>query len=183
MLGRRRAWISVLVLLVCLAYGAEWVVAALSVQLEPSRAAPGDTVRIVTVGEGALRAVRGETLDVLLAAPGDPNDAVVVGQLNVDDAGNGSGKFVVPAFGPGKYDVLLDCPPCAAFSSGRAVLPVGELEIISGAAPETATERAVPAPAPLEWLVLVAGVLTAAIMAVVRWRSVSSPPAGRKPLE
>jgi hypothetical protein len=52
-----------------------------------------------------------------------------VGTLEAGTDGNGMVSFSIPAVRPGTHGVFLWCPPCAKFSAGRNVLPVGEFRV------------------------------------------------------
>jgi hypothetical protein len=59
-----------------------------------------------------------------IEAPDDPR-LIPVGHLTVDGRGNGSAVFTVPDVPNGRYVVMTYCKPCAPYSAGRTMLPLG----------------------------------------------------------
>jgi hypothetical protein len=114
--------------------------AALWLIFSKTTATPGDAVAVRTAGrgafaqaqkEGALRRspplrlflVRSAVVDSVRAL--DDRRLIALGTLAVDRRGNGSARFTVPNVRPGDYAVLLQCAPCARYSAGRVLIPVG----------------------------------------------------------
>ena len=111
--------------------------AALSVTFDPPAASPGTEVTVTTIGDGAAVGAKGSQLRLYIApstgaddTPIDVASLIPVGILTVDEAGNGRGELRVPQTAPGVHDVYLQCEPCAQFSAGRTLLPVGVLEVL-----------------------------------------------------
>jgi hypothetical protein len=72
-----------------------------------------------------------------VTTPDDPR-LKQIGQLAVDASGNGTITFVVPSLPPGPYALMVYCPSCAQYSTGRVMLPVADFTITPGP-PNTAT--------------------------------------------
>lgn len=124
--------------------------AALWLAFDPPEAGPGQAVHARTVGQGAVDAdpstrlpvfllpQAGSSPDALVSSVQDKNDTrlVSLGDLAVDDDGNASGTFVIPDVRAGDYLVLVvDCQPCARFSSGRTILQVGTFRVVGANGP------------------------------------------------
>jgi hypothetical protein len=120
--------------------------AAVWLIVEPDTGAPGETVQVRTMGDGAMVAsapgdslplyVSGTTSQQGLAA----SDLTLVGALTVDSSHSARGSFVVPSVRSGRYQLVLRCEACGPTSAGRTLLPVGEFTITSSV-PSTDTER------------------------------------------
>lgn len=121
-------------------------------------------VRRETVGKGAVLLARNKRLPLFLipdAAANDVHDSsdrrlIGVGELIVNDAGDGTASFTIPAVSPGPYAVMVYCEPCAPSSAGRTMLSVGELRV-SASAPSTDAETS--------WRGILAGLLLAVVAA------------------
>jgi hypothetical protein len=129
--------------------------AALWLVLDHSTGSPGELIHGVTGGNGAFgEEARGQELPLYLVPSGQdvngPSDPALItlGFLTVDEQGNGSTTFLVPAAKAGSYRLILDCPTCAPFSGGQRMTGVGMFEIV--AAPDTAMVTTSP-----RWLSLV----------------------------
>lgn len=102
--------------------------AALFLVLDPVSGPPGSDVTGRTAGQGAFSSQVDplrtffvhHSIAESVASP-DDSTLVEVGELVVDEAGNGEIHFRVPQVDPGDYVVIAYCPPCAAFSAGRAM--------------------------------------------------------------
>ncbi len=106
--------------------------AALFLIFDRTSGPPGTVVNVQTGGNGAcascpsrmpLYFVAAAVSDAI-TAPDDPR-LVPLGHLNVEGRGNGTAKLVVPQVPNGRYIVMAYCRPCAPYSAGRAMLPVG----------------------------------------------------------
>jgi hypothetical protein len=116
--------------------------AALWLVLDYSEGSAGEEIHGFTGGNGAFsEEARGQKLPLYLAPSGQdvdgPSDPALIslGFLTVDEQGNGSTTFLVPAAKAGSYELILDCPTCAPFSGGQRMTGVGTFEIV--AAPDT----------------------------------------------
>lgn len=122
--------VAAVALLVALAGPAH---AALWLELDRAAAAPGATVTGRTLGGGALANHTDRELDLYLLPaaryghidrddsgvrgvpqlPDElPTDAVALGVLAVDEAGDGHAAFVIPEVAPGDYLIAIYCPDC-----------------------------------------------------------------------
>jgi len=116
------------------------VAASAFLNFDPPGAVAGTAVRVQSVGAGAFEAVRNRELRLFLAPIGSSPSTVddlglqPIATLTVDDAGNARGTFETPDLLPGMYDAWAYCPPCATFSAGRSLLPVGQFEVREGLA-------------------------------------------------
>lgn len=113
--------------------------AALWLELTPSTAPRGAIVHAKTLGKRALATKRALSLPTFLVDSEvkriqDPDDArlVRIGDLRVNESGDGSLTFRVPDLPPGAYTVMVHCQVCAPFSAGREILPAGEFVIEPG---------------------------------------------------
>jgi hypothetical protein len=94
--------------------------AALIYVFEPTQAAPGDTVTVRVLPDGAdhprmtLFLVHNDQADSVHSR-GDSR----LHRLGVLDRGDSSLTFVVPETRAGAYTIADDCPECAKFSAGR----------------------------------------------------------------
>ena len=93
---------------------------------------PGTVVHVTTGGKGAcilcprrmpLFFAHASIADAITDR--DDSRLVPVGELIVDDDGNGSGVLTVPQVPAGRYFAMTFCEPCAPDSAGRSVLPLG----------------------------------------------------------
>jgi hypothetical protein len=124
--------------------GTSAVLGSLFLEFTPSSAPAGTQVHARTPGNGDVVAAAGMTLDVFLARSdaGDPEDLlsgqlVALGSLVVDAGGNGSLTATVPSVPPGRYQVVIACPPCASTSGGRSMLPAGVFRVAPGLGAQT----------------------------------------------
>ena len=116
--------------------------AALWLLFSKTVAHPGESVVVRTAGNGAFRKAletgelrSGPPLRLFLVREAvadrvrSPADGrlVVVGRLAIDRRGNGRLRFSVPNLVAGSYTARLHCVPCASYSAGRTLLPVGPL--------------------------------------------------------
>lgn len=116
--------------------------AALSLTFSTLRASPGEVVTVRTGGSGALfGVVEGPQPQVFLIDADDvspnspdlgvtsPDDRrlIALGELTVDQQGNGTLRFAVPEIPSGEYTTVIYCVPCAPFSGGRELLATGPL--------------------------------------------------------
>lgn len=162
---RRAFGLSLAALLV----GESVAVASLVLLLDPSTAPVGTTIRARTAGSGAVSLARGERLPLYLApvdqaaAVTSPADTrlVGIGDLVVDQNGDGAGTFTVPPLPLGSYSVLIFCEACAPPSGGQAMLGVAELTITANV-PRTDADEPKPATALVVLLVLLLLVLMTA---------------------
>ena len=114
--------------------------AALSLAFSTLRAPPGEVVAVRTGGSGALLGVaEGPPPQVFLIGADDvnpnspdvgvtsPDDRrlIALGELKVDQQGNGTLRFAVPEIPSGEYTTVTYCAPCAPFSGGRELLATG----------------------------------------------------------
>ena len=116
--------------------GGAW--AALFLEFSRSQAAPGTVVSVHTGGKGALSPIRSPVtpLRVFLvpadqaAAITSPEDGrlILLGDLLVDERGDGRLQFVVPDVPAGDYTTMTHCVPCAEFSAGRRLIPTGPFD-------------------------------------------------------
>lgn len=120
--------------------------AAVWLIVEPEIGAPGETVQVRTMGDGAMVAsAPGESLPLYVSgAPSQQGSAAIdltlVGGLTVDSSHNARGSFVVPSVRSGRYQLVLRCDACGPTSAGRTLLPVGEFTITTSV-PSTDTEE------------------------------------------
>jgi len=140
--------------------------AALFLEFQPGDGAPGSRVMARTSGSGATLVAGGSSLPMWFVPSGHEfpgSDAIPVGTVEIDKAGNGHTTFSVPEARPGVFDVYLHCEPCAPFSGGRTDIWVGEFVILVAPPPTDATpaSRNAPWPAALAIVFLVA---TAVVM-------------------
>jgi hypothetical protein len=148
---------------------------------------PGTVVHVMTGGEGAcvvcpprmpLFFAHASTADGITAP--DDSRLVRVGELIVDEDGNGSGVLTVPDVPIGRYMAMTFCEPCAPDSAGRSVLPLGPFP------PFEVLGSSVERPAPI-WPWIGGGLLgiLAATLAGIRvrrrLRRPPSPPATADP--
>jgi len=120
--------------------------AAVWLIVEPDSGAPGETVQVRTIGDGAMAAsAPGDSLPLYVS--GTPSqqgsastDLTLVGALTVDSSHNARGSFVVPSVRPGRYQLVMRCDTCGPTSAGRTLLPVGEFTVTT-TVPRTDTER------------------------------------------
>jgi hypothetical protein len=128
-----------------LAASSEGASAALWLIVEPDSGAPGQTVQVRTIGDGAMGASSpGDSLPLFVnTAPSQQGisaaDLSLVGTLTVDSSHNARGSFVVPSLRAGRYQLVLRCAVCGPTSAGRTLLPVGEFTITTSV-PSTDTE-------------------------------------------
>ncbi len=116
---------------------AQVATASLVLALTPSSGPSGTMVRGATIGSGAVLLARNERLPLFLipdAAANDVHDSsdrrlISVGELVVNDAGDGTASFAIPDVSPDAYTVMVYCEPCAPSSAGRTMLSVGELRV------------------------------------------------------
>lgn len=116
---------------------AQVATASLYLALTPSGGPSGIVVRGETIGSGAGPLARNKRLPLYLipnAAANDVHDSsdnrlIRVGELVVNDVGDGSTSFTIPAVSPGPYAVMVYCEPCAPASAGSTMLLVGELRV------------------------------------------------------
>ena len=144
--------------------------ASLWLTFSTTRAPPGTVVTARTFGRGSLAAVPPDTrLRVFLVRAGEqdvtsPADRrlVPLGELTVDARGNGRLRFEVPDVAPGDYTTYTHCPPCAASSAGRELLPTGPERpfVVAAAASGAGSFRVWP---------VVLGVAGAAALAGLGW--------------
>lgn len=157
--------------------------ASLWIEFDPPRAPSGGSVEGRTLGNGALRGVGERNLPIFFFAarvkgPRSLHDErlVPIGDLSVDDSGNGVISFRVPELRTGKYHVIVHCRPCAASSAGRELLPVGEFKVQPGGGADPASRAsdrgAGSNDVSIWWLVLV--VLLLGIFALPLWRRMSA---------
>jgi len=106
--------------------------AALFLVFDRASGHPGTVVHVHTAGNGAcascpprmsLYFVAAAVSDAI-KAPSDPR-LVSVGHLTVDASGSGSAVFRVPDVPNGRYIIMTYCKPCAPYSAGRTMLPLG----------------------------------------------------------
>jgi hypothetical protein len=107
---------------------------ALWLTVEPDHGAAGDTVRVRTIGDGAMGAGSpGDSLPLFVTGLSQQTfvetDLTRVGTLTVDASHNGVGSFVVPSVRSGRYQLVLRCDACAPTSAGRTLVPVGEFTV------------------------------------------------------
>jgi hypothetical protein len=119
--------------------------AALFVTFDPTSGPPGAIVKARTGGEGALANVALPRMPLYFVGASVAADVprsvagpdslsgddrlVAVGEIVSDAKGNGALDFPVPDLPPGHYEVRAYCPPCARYSLGDNLLPVGEFQI------------------------------------------------------
>jgi hypothetical protein len=126
------AIVTVLLIIPLLVLSADVAQASLFLIFDRTSGDPGTVVHVRTAGNGACAlcpqpmplyfawaAVSGS-----ISSPDDPG-LVRVGNLTVDEHGNGSGFFKVPEVRNGRYVVMTYCEPCAPYSAGRVILPLG----------------------------------------------------------
>ena len=122
------------------ASGAVWLI------VEPDTGAPGETVQVRTIGNGAMAAsAPGDSLPLYVSAPPSQQGSAaialtLVGALTVDSSHDARGSFVVPSVRPGRYQLVLRCDACGPTSAGRTLLPVGEFTVTTSV-PSTDTGR------------------------------------------
>jgi hypothetical protein len=99
--------------------------------IEPSGPS-GTVVHVRTGGKGAcvvcphrMPLFFAQSSDLASITAPDDSRLVRVGQLIVDERGNGSGAFTGPEVPMGRYVVMTACEPCAPDSAGRVILPLG----------------------------------------------------------
>lgn len=114
--------------------------AALSLSFSTLRAPAGEVVTVRTGGSGALLGVaegpppqvflidaddvNPNSPDIGVTSPGDRR-LIALGELTVDQQGNGTLRFAVPEIPSGEYTTVIYCAPCAPFSGGRELLAAG----------------------------------------------------------
>jgi hypothetical protein len=100
---------------------------------------PGMVVHVTTGGKGActvcprrmpLFFAYASIADGITAR--DDSRLVPVGELIVDEDGNGSGMLTVPDVPTGRYVAMTFCEPCAPDSAGRSLLPLGPFPPFEG---------------------------------------------------
>jgi hypothetical protein len=159
--------VSIPVLAVALALAPPAVRASLWLTYDPPSGSPGTTVSVRTGGIGAFGLSNvGDVFPLYLVLDGSGNELLRLGTITVDGNHDGSGTFVVPDVAPGEYGSVLRCEPCAEFSAGRTLLPMGLFSVLS-AVPSTATrDKARPHPTPTSAVVLAAWLVATAIFLV-----------------
>jgi len=149
---------------------------ALFVILEPTSGPPGTEVTGRTGGDGAF-ASQVDPLPTYLVAkaaadsvtsPEDPG-LIPIGELIVDEGGNGRISFLVPQVEPGDYVVIAFCPSCAPFNAGWTMAPVADFHVTSSP-PATDTVPVDPARWPGLIALLAAQLLTVVLLAALRQR-------------
>jgi hypothetical protein len=126
---------------------AQVATASLALTLTPSSGPSGTVVRGQTIGSGDVMSARDQRLplflipDVASSDVTNPSDSrlVSLGELVVNDNGDGTASFAIPTVSPGLYVVMVYCQPCAASSAGKAMLPMADLRV-SPAMASTDTE-------------------------------------------
>ena len=115
--------------------------AALSLTFSTLRASPGEVVTVRTGGSGALAGIGADgpsvqvflidadevnpnSSDIGVTSPGDTR-LIRLGDLAINDAGNGTLRFAVPDVRGGEYTTVVHCVPCAPFSGSRELLATG----------------------------------------------------------
>jgi hypothetical protein len=111
---------------------------------------PGEAVRARTGGRGALDP--DEVMPAFLASGAYPSTIksaedlegveglTPIGELRAGANGNGHLSFETPELASSDYDIVVFCRTCAAFSSGRNVVPVAPFRVIgTGASTRAAT--------------------------------------------
>ena len=115
--------------------------AALSLTFSTLRASPGEVVTVRTGGAGALAGIGADgpsvqvflidadevnpnSSDIGVTSPGDTR-LIRLGDLAINDAGNGTLRFAVPDVRGGEYTTVVHCVPCAPFSGSRELLATG----------------------------------------------------------
>ena len=115
--------------------------AALSLTFSTLRASPGEVVTVRTGGSGALAGIGADgpsvqvflidadevnpnSSDIGVTSPGDTR-LIRLGDLAINDAGNGTLRFAVPDVRGGEYTTVVHCVPCAPFSGSRELLAPG----------------------------------------------------------
>jgi hypothetical protein len=118
---------------------------ALFLTFEPASGPPGMIVKARTGGVGALAGVSLARMPLYFVGSSVAADVprsvasadvlsgddrlVAVGEVVSDAQGDGALDFPVPDLPPGHYEVRAYCPPCARYSLGDNLLPVGEFQI------------------------------------------------------
>jgi len=164
-------------LIVCLTLAAALLIAtaevasaALALIFDRTTGPPGTVVHVHTGGNGACATCppgmslyfAATAVSDAIRAPDDPR-LVPVGHLTVDGRGNASAVLIVPEVPNGRYVVMTYCKPCAPYSAGRVMLPLGPFPT-----PFTVVGRSVGRPLPIwPWIAggLLGGVLAAAAFA------------------
>jgi hypothetical protein len=161
------AAVSIPVLAVALALAPPVVRASLWLTYDPPSGSPGTIVSVRTGGTGAfgLSSV-GDVFPFYLVLDDSGDELLRLGSLKVNSKHDGTGRFVVPDVAPGRHGVMVRCEPCAEFSNGRSLLPMGLFTVLS-AVPGTATrDNARPHSTPTSAVVLVAWLVATAIFLV-----------------
>ena len=118
--------------------------ASLWLELSRNRGKPGQLVVGHTIGQGALITSAGSSLPLFLSSsqqPSTKSDLISVGELVVNEKGNGSTRFRIPQTSSGHYTILVECIPCRFSSAGQKILPVGDLTLVGGQEPVTPPQR------------------------------------------
>ena len=157
-----------------------WVVllpalASLAIELEPASGPPGSEVVGRTIGSGAFPRTLAErrfslsVLDADTSIEGaEPEAFIPIGNLRVTPEGDGVTEFVIPEIPVGSYTLTIRCAPCAPFSAGRRLLPVGELFVEE---PAIVDEDLTPPGRSRSVTVLVAGGVVAVVIVILSVRS------------
>ncbi len=158
------ALISAAVALV-LTFAPATVRAALWLTFDPPSAPPGSTIAVRTGGTGALGLMNvGDALPLYLVLEDSAGGLLQLGTLTVDAGHDGTGTFIVPDVAPGKHGVMVRCEPCAEFSNGRSLLPMGVFTVLSGVPSTSTGDVAPPQAPPLSALDLAAGMVAIAVL-------------------
>lgn len=129
--------LTILILYVAPAWGAPWL------RFTPRQAQPGQEVHVRTIGHGAFGDQGGHRFGLYLQDPEVGKTlvgATFLGRLRVTRQGDGIGNFSVPRIPPGKYSVIIECPPCRPFSAGRRLLVAGTFTVLESPVPPSPEE-------------------------------------------
>jgi hypothetical protein len=143
--------------------------AALWLTYDPPSGPPGTTVSVRTIGTGAFGLSNvGDSFPLYLVVDDAGDELLRLGTLTVDSKHDGTGSFVVPDVSPGEHGVMVGCEPCAEFSNGRTLLPMGVFTVLAGVPSSSTSDRA-PAPAMPASAVGLAVVMAAIAALLLLW--------------
>ena len=163
------AAVGIPVLAVALALAPPAVRASLWLTYDPPSGSPGTTVSVRTGGTGAFGLSNvGDAFPLYLVLVDSTDQLLRIGTVTVNANHDGIGTFPVPDVVPGEYGSALRCEPCAEFSAGQTLLPMGVFTVLSGV-PSTATRDTVPPQSTPTWAVVLAAWLVATAIFLVFW--------------